>query len=90
LTDKCFTFTPGETRYTNGGRDSRLYSYLNPGELKYILDPVYRNKTSLGTYVEGHPLLKPYKPRGPDALPLRAPRTHPPILSGIFEENMER
>ena len=87
---------PGETRYTGGERDSistrsRVYhTYVNPTELKYILDPFYRNNTSLGTYVEGHPLLKPYKPRGPDALPVRPPRTNPPLLSGIFEENVER
>ena len=87
---------PVETRYTEGERDSistrsRVYhTYVNPTELKYILDPFYRNNTSLGTYVEGHPLLKPYKPRGPDALPVRPPRTNPPLLSGVFEENVER
>ena len=59
-------------------------------ELKYVLDPFYRNKTSLGTYVEGRPLLQPLKPRGPDALPARVPRKWPEIMTCEFEEDLER
>lgn len=49
-------------------------SYIAREDRKYVLDPLYRERTSLGTYVDGKSLVKPFKPRGPDALPARAPR----------------
>ena len=34
---------------------------IDRGDLKYMIDPVYREKTNVGTYVEGQSLVKPYK-----------------------------
>lgn len=51
---------------------------------KYILDNGNRGKTSLGTYVEGQSLVKPYKPRGPDALPARPPKRQPEVIRVPF------
>ena len=42
-------------------------------EGRYIIDPVHRQNTNLGTYVEGQSLVRPYRPRGPMALPAREP-----------------
>ncbi|KAK3095277.1 hypothetical protein FSP39_012616 [Pinctada imbricata] len=49
-------------------------SFLTRDDKKYVLDPVYREKTSLGTYVDGKSLVKPFKPRGPESFPARPPR----------------
>ena len=55
-----------------------------------MLDQNYRNKTSLGTYVEGQSLVKPYKSRGPDPLPARPPRRQPDIIRvPYFDFNFE-
>ena len=53
---------------------------------RYVLDPIYREQTNIGTYVEGKSLVQPFKPRGPDALPARIPvkRQAPPFE---FEED---
>uniref|UniRef100_A0A2C9KTQ7 Leucine-rich repeat-containing protein 63 n=1 Tax=Biomphalaria glabrata TaxID=6526 RepID=A0A2C9KTQ7_BIOGL len=48
--------------------------FIEKDDLKYILDPLLRGKTSLGTYVDGKSLAKPFKSRGPDPLPRRPPR----------------
>ena len=55
-------------------------SFISREEKKFILDPLFRDQTSLGTYVDGKSLVKPYKPRGPDPLPARAPRRYPDLL----------
>ncbi|CAL1546904.1 unnamed protein product [Lymnaea stagnalis] len=48
--------------------------FISRDDMKYILDPLIRGKTSLGTYIDGKSLVKPFKSRGPDPLPKRAPR----------------
>jgi len=58
-------------------------SFLSKDEKKFMLDPLYREHTSLGTYVDGVSLVKPYKPRGPDGLPARMPRKNPEITHAI-------
>ncbi|WAR28101.1 LRC63-like protein [Mya arenaria] len=58
-------------------------SFLSKDEKKFMLDPLYRDHTSLGTYVDGKSLVKPYKPRGPDGLPTRLPRKNPEITHAI-------
>ncbi|GFO40033.1 leucine-rich repeat-containing protein 63 [Plakobranchus ocellatus] len=66
-----------------------LHTFTSPGsgatfisrdDMKYVLDPLYRERTSLGTYVDGKSLVKPFKPRGPDPLPPRAPKQKPEFL----------
>ncbi|KAH9490271.1 hypothetical protein Btru_035319 [Bulinus truncatus] len=52
---------------------------IRKDDLKYILDPLLRGKTSLGTYVDGKSLAKPFKSRGPDPLPGRQRRKYPDI-----------
>ncbi|XP_053404310.1 leucine-rich repeat-containing protein 63-like [Mercenaria mercenaria] len=58
-------------------------SYISRDEKKFVLDPLFRDQTSLGTYVDGKSLVKPYKPRGPDCLPARPPRRNPEITHAI-------
>jgi len=58
-------------------------SFVSRDEKKFILDPLYRDHTSLGTYVDGKSLIKPYKPRGPDGLPARLPKKYPEITHAI-------
>ncbi|XP_060573580.1 leucine-rich repeat-containing protein 63-like isoform X2 [Ruditapes philippinarum] len=58
-------------------------SYVSRDEKKFVLDPLFRDQTSLGTYVDGKSLVKPYKPRGPDGLPARPPRRNPEIAHAI-------
>ena len=66
-----------------------LHTFTSPGsgatfisrdDMKYVLDPLYRERTSLGTYVDGKSLVKPFKPRGPDPLPPRAPKQKPEFM----------
>lgn len=52
---------------------------------RYILDPLHRDKTNLGTYVEGS-LVRPYKPRGPDPLPVREPRRNPQWFPNVLRD----
>ena len=62
---------------------------LRKGDLKYILDPVMREKTNLGTYVEGKNLVKPHRHRGPEHFPLRMPKRPKPIPPSIlFDEHL--
>ncbi|KAL3847912.1 hypothetical protein ACJMK2_018802 [Sinanodonta woodiana] len=58
-------------------------SFLSREEKKYVLDPVFRDHTSLGTYVDGKSLVKPFKPRGPEPFPARPPRRDPEIFHAI-------
>ena len=64
----------------NNGRPSahrlsrQKYTNIEKNDLKYILDPLIRGQTHLGTYVEGKSLVKPYRARGPQGLPLREPK----------------
>jgi hypothetical protein len=48
---------------------------------RFVLDPIHREQTNLGTYVEGKSLVMPLRPRGPCPLPIRLPvkTNHPPI-----------
>ena len=57
-------------------------------DMVYVLDPNYREKTSLGTYVEGQSLVKPFKQRGPEGLPYRRPHLqnlHQPLVGIIVD-----
>ncbi|XP_023930593.1 leucine-rich repeat-containing protein 63 [Lingula anatina] len=45
---------------------------------RYILDS-REASTAQHSIVQGRSLVKPYKPRGPDALPARAPKRHPAL-----------
>ena len=58
-------------------------SFISREEKKFILDPLFRDQTSLGTYVDGKSLIKPYKPRGPEGLPARPPKKNPEIMHAI-------
>ena len=60
-------------------RLSRQKYNIQKEDLKYMLDPVIRGQTNLGTYVEGQSLVKPFRPRGPQGLPLREPKRIPPM-----------
>lgn len=87
---------PNDTCTLTASRQSKhpvrvnvLHTFTSPGsgatfisqdDMKYVLDPLYRNRTSLGTYVDGKSLVKPFKPRGPDPLPPRAPKRNPDII----------
>jgi hypothetical protein len=55
-----------------------------------MLDPVFRERTNLGTYVEGHTMVKPYRSRGPPGLPYREPKRNPPILYSFVDEDEMR
>ena len=56
-----------------------------------ILDPVYRDRTNVGTFVEGHSLVKPFKSRGPDPLPPRLPRRNIENYHDVlYDEDMMR
>lgn len=55
-------------------------SLLRKDDKKFVLDPIYREKTSLGTYVDGKSLVKPFKPRGPEVFPTRPPKKPGEIL----------
>lgn len=55
-------------------------TFQSSDEKKFVLDPLYRVKTSLGTYVDGKSLVKPFKPRGPESFPGRLPRKNPEIF----------
>ncbi|KAK3787875.1 hypothetical protein RRG08_022168 [Elysia crispata] len=55
-------------------------TFISRDDMKYVLDPLYRERTSLGTYVDGKSLVKPFKPRGPDPLPPRAPKQKPEFM----------
>lgn len=44
------------------------------------LTPFTEKKTSLGTYVDGKSLVKPFKPRGPESFPTRLPKKPGEIL----------
>lgn len=53
-------------------------SYLLKSDTKYVLDPLYRDKTNVGTYVEGRALVKPYRTTGPTHLvPIHPPKRNP-------------
>lgn len=59
---------------------SNVTSFVSRDDEKYILDPMFRGRTSLGTYVDGKCLVKPFKPRGPDPFPPRAPKQIPDLM----------
>ncbi|ESO92913.1 hypothetical protein LOTGIDRAFT_232977 [Lottia gigantea] len=65
---------------TYTSRESHVTSFLTRDNTKYILDPVFRGRTSLGTYVDGKSLVKPFKTRGPDPFPLRQTKQFPPVF----------
>ena len=64
------------------------------GDSRFIIDPVFRQKTNLGTYVEGSSLVKAYRPRGPAPLPTREPirrlAVSNPLVPPIDTEGHER
>ena len=51
---------------------------------RFIIDPAFRQKTNLGTYVEGHTLVKAFRPRGPAPLPAREPLRHFSVANAII------
>lgn len=61
----------------------------NSMEKRYMIDPVHRERTNLGTYVEGQSLLKPYRPRGPAPLPMRQPAVRQPQIIHYIAEDEE-
>lgn len=68
-------------RHTIHGSPQSNVTFISRDEKKFVLDPLYREKTSLGTYVDGKSLVKPFKPRGPQMFPARPPRRNPEIYS---------
>ena len=82
-----------EARYHSKGASSYkpVGLTLRKGDLKYILDPIVREKTNLGTYVEGQNLVKPYRNRGPERFPPRLPKQPKPIPpSLLFDDHFGR
>ncbi|XP_046336914.1 uncharacterized protein LOC124118719 isoform X1 [Haliotis rufescens] len=55
--------------------ESHGTSFISRDDLKYVLDPLFRGRSTVGTYIDGKRLTKPFKPRGPDPFPPREPRT---------------
>ena len=72
----------GPTRNTYPFRSpvSNVTSFVSRDDERYVLDPMFRGRTNLGTYIDGKSLVKPFKPRGPDPFPPRAPKQPPDIL----------
>ncbi|KAK6195404.1 hypothetical protein SNE40_000842 [Patella caerulea] len=62
-------------------RESHVTSFITKDDTKFILDPIFRGRTSLGTYVDGKSLVKPFKTRGPDPFPLRQTKQFPPVFT---------
>lgn len=58
-------------------------------EKKYILDSVYRDRTAIGSHVNGDSLVKIRKLRGPDPLPARAAKKIPEMVM-FYESDDER
>ena len=79
-----------ELSFSNFSREksTKEFRRVNKNDMKYVLDPLCRERTNLGTYVEGKSLVKPYKPRGPDPLPPRPPKQNPPVLHVFFDEDL--
>ncbi|KAK7480474.1 hypothetical protein BaRGS_00028291 [Batillaria attramentaria] len=71
---------PARATYPFRSPVSNVTSFVSRDDEKYVLDPMFRGRTSLGTYVDGKSLVKPFKPRGPDPLPPRAPKQNPEIF----------
>lgn len=67
-------------RHIIHGSPQTNVTFVSRDDKKFVLDPLYRVKTSLGTYVDGKSLIKPFKPRGPESFPARPPRRHPEIF----------
>lgn len=65
---------PTHNAYVFRSPVSNVTSLVHPDDKKYILDPLVRGPTSLGTYVDGKSLSKPFKRRGPGHFPQRAPK----------------
>jgi len=63
-------------------------TFVSKDDKKFILDPLYRVKTSLGTYVDGKSLVKPFKPRGPESFPARLPRKFPEIFQVDYVDDI--
>ncbi|KAL8588853.1 hypothetical protein ACOMHN_011568 [Nucella lapillus] len=71
----------GPTRNTYPFRSpvSNVTSFVSREDERYVLDPMFRGRTNLGTYIDGKSLVKPFKPRGPEPFPPRAPKQNPDI-----------
>lgn len=61
----------------------RTRTFITKNDRKFILDQNFidRHRSALtpGFASQQQPLVKPYKPRGPDPLPLRSPKKYPQI-----------
>ena len=66
--------SPTRNTYPFRSPVSNVTSFVSRDDEKYILDPMFRGRTSLGTYVDGKSLVRPFKPRGPEPFPPRAPK----------------
>jgi hypothetical protein len=71
---------PTRNTYAFRSPVSNVTSFVSRDDEKYVLDPMYRAHTSLGTYVDRHSLVKPLKPRGPDPFPPCALKQYPDIV----------
>ncbi|KAK7090541.1 leucine-rich repeat-containing protein 63-like [Littorina saxatilis] len=65
---------PTRNTYPFRSPASNVTSFVSRDDEKYVLDPMFRGRTSLGTYVDGKGLGTPFKSRGPEAFPPRAPK----------------
>ena len=63
-------------------------SRITRDEMKFILDPLYRGRTALGTYVDGKALIKPFRPRGPESFPLRNLPLNPEVIHHFDTDDM--
>lgn len=80
--------TSSSVRVSHPTKHSGNSSYQRKMHGRFVLDPLHRENTNIGTYVEGHTLVQPYKPRGPDGLPshLVARRMQPLVTYYETEE----
>ncbi|CAG5134868.1 unnamed protein product [Candidula unifasciata] len=54
--------------------------FTNCDDKKYILDPLYKERTMIGSHVNVDSLLKLRSIRGPDPLPARTPKRNPEMV----------
>ncbi|XP_041354952.1 uncharacterized protein LOC121372602 [Gigantopelta aegis] len=71
-----------------GSPVNTVMSRITRDEMKFILDPLYRGRTALGTYVDGKALIKPFRPRGPESFPLRNLPPNPDLVHYFDTDDM--
>lgn len=76
------TYT-GQTIKSSGMR------YIRKEDKRYVIDPLYRDKTIMGKYVDEQILVKPRKPKGPDGLRAKMSRMNPVLFHDFCDYSEE-